>query len=386
MKSYSNYILAIFLFWGYTINCQNITYEFSNAQITNVGANDSYEVDVMISSTTDFKLGSGQLYFDYNPLAFGNSIETNGMVTITTTGHTLGETSGPFGIYTSFITNDNTSSRLSFSWQQALSSGCISTNNATGVPTSIFHLRIDFIAGGSSVDPEVCFTSVPPFDDQTFTACGPEATCTFPDCVDSPGMQLTDDNFDCSAYLPLPLPIIMSFFTARLKNEKEVELDWETEVEINNDYFQIERSQDGYTFENIGEVSGAGSTSRRSSYQYLDFEPNKGINYYRLKQVDYDGTYEYSEIRAVEVDVDVNLGEVSVYPNPASEFITVSLEKTPIRGVILLINGMGQAVISQALEEGSTTYTLQVDHLPKGIYWIRIGGDTPEFTSKVVIQ
>ena len=105
-------IIALTIILGVgTIYGQDITYTFANAQNTNDGSNDFYEVDVLIKSSADFKLGSGQLYFNYNIAAFGPNVSANGKLEYTQpTGYILGEVYG-FPAYKGFIQNDNTSSR-----------------------------------------------------------------------------------------------------------------------------------------------------------------------------------------------------------------------------------------------------------------------------------
>lgn len=90
------------------------------------------------------------------------------------------------------------------------------------------------------------------------------------------------------------LPVELGYFKAEL-DDNIVNLHWITLSELNNDYFQIERTNN-YDFENIGKVNGFGTTILRQEYFFTDYNPLNGVNYYRLKQVDYDGKYEYSNI------------------------------------------------------------------------------------------
>lgn len=111
----------------------------------------------------------------------------------------------------------------------------------------------------------------------------------------------------------VPLPVELLNFDAHLNNGK-VDLFWATASETNNDYFLIQRiPQGGSEFENIGMVDGFGTSNQINTYQTIDPNPLEGVSYYRLKQVDFDGNYSYSEIRAVN-----NSGEKSVqlFPNP----------------------------------------------------------------------
>ncbi len=98
-----------------------------------------------------------------------------------------------------------------------------------------------------------------------------------------------------------PLPIELLSFTAKYQDGK-VLLKWATGSEINNDFFTLERSHDAVNAEAIGFVEGAGNSSQTLHYNFVDHDPLPGISYYRLKQTDYDGSFEYSQWVAVQVD------------------------------------------------------------------------------------
>lgn len=124
-----------------------------------------------------------------------------------------------------------------------------------------------------------------------------------------------------------PLPIELVSFSAEPTKDETVKLNWITAVEIQNDHFTIERSVNGTDFVEVTRVAGKGNSSETSYYNALDLQPNKGTNYYRLKQTDYNGEFTYSDI------ISVNFGEVTVeptvtvYPNPVnnSSAVTISL-------------------------------------------------------------
>jgi hypothetical protein len=113
-----------------------------------------------------------------------------------------------------------------------------------------------------------------------------------------------------------PLPVELVFFRATVQNDGTVLTQWETANEINNDYFAIERSSNGSEFVQIGTVPGKGTTRIRQNYQWLDKEPLRGTSYYRLRQIDNDGTYSYSRIVAVINNAD-GVSTVALYPNPS---------------------------------------------------------------------
>lgn len=128
------------------------------------------------------------------------------------------------------------------------------------------------------------------------SVCGHPATYTSPcDGSYDPAMTYT---------FGIPLPIELAHFFGVATEDKSL-LMWTTFSEINNDYFAVERSGDGYVWEMLGLVQGAGTSSQVIDYRYYDSEPLEYVNYYRLKQVDFDGKYEYSDIVSVKHEVSI---------------------------------------------------------------------------------
>jgi hypothetical protein len=116
---------------------------------------------------------------------------------------------------------------------------------------------------------------------------------------------------DCDA-----LPITLLYFNAQAR-DNVVYLNWATSTEVNNDFFTIEKSKYGSDWQEISTVDGAGFSNRLLKYSYLDSEPYPGLSYYRLKQTDFDGRFEYSDVRAVNFESQGVIAKI--YPNPAKE-------------------------------------------------------------------
>ncbi|MEM6770048.1 MAG: T9SS type A sorting domain-containing protein, partial [Bacteroidota bacterium] len=158
------------------------------------------------------------------------------------------------------------------------------------------------------------------------------------------------------------LPVELSEFTATVLPKQRVQLDWRTLTEDGNSHFDVERSTDGRTFALLGAVAGAGDSSEEQWYDYVDENAATGVNYYRLRQVDLDGTETLSEVRQVTVESAVNL---RVYPNPAAAELWIdSFAGGPVR----VLNLQGQVVLQQTLVEGES---LDVRRLPAGGYVLR---------------
>ncbi|MEL6276749.1 MAG: T9SS type A sorting domain-containing protein, partial [Bacteroidota bacterium] len=360
------------------ISAQSITFAIANKVTTT----DSVFFDVTLASTSPFKLGSGLLYFNYNTAAFGPNVVANNAVKISfPTGAVLGQVAF-FPVYTSFIENDNTSDRFAFSFQQGVSSGTIPADNITSTPAVLFRVAIAFTTGGNGQADDLCFESSEIFDDQFFTACGPDALGS-PDCFNFPGTQLADDVFECNAALPVELVD----FWAQANRRGEVELSWQTETEINNDYFVVEHATEAGEFQAILRVDGAGTHYGTLDYAALHPNPVPGNNYYRLKQVDYDGTFTHSDLRRVIIARSAGVNGVEIYPNPTTSFVRVDFTQALAeKGRIELFNWHGQQVRSMALAPGAFGQQLDVDDLPRGTYLLRVDFGEHSSTKKLVLQ
>jgi hypothetical protein len=153
---------------------------------------------------------------------------------------------------------------------------------------------------------------------------------------DLTGPGTLDKNYDPDTS---PLPIQLLFFKVN-RVEKSLILEWSTASELNFDYFSVERSSNGTDFKEIFQIKGHGTTNERNDYKVLDNQPLIGKNYYRLKSVDYDLTFEYSPVVVAESKTDK---QVVVYPNPAVDrTINVRTNFSPQEGDrIEIYNNLG---------------------------------------------
>lgn len=165
------------------------------------------------------------------------------------------------------------------------------------------------------------------------------------------------------------LPIELLKFTAG-KVDREVILKWSTASELNNDYMEIERAIDGVQFEALGRVIGAGTSSVVNHYELTDENPFEGVNYYRLKQVDFDGTITYSNTLSVE------FGDASknflIYPNPGKQGdqLTIVGEITPDTK-IELVDQTGRVVLEQQIYRPEDRVHLNLSSVQAGLYAVR---------------
>ncbi len=157
-----------------------------------------------------------------------------------------------------------------------------------------------------------------------------------------------DEEWDCTWALYIDVPVELISFEARQVGSKSL-LEWVTASEVNNDFFSIEHSKDGSTYTTIGRIEGHGNSNDRLDYQFVDTDPALGINYYRLKQVDFDGAFEYSEVRVFAFDGEEK--SISFYPNPSSDFIQIF--GTEVGDQVYLYNTEGKEVKKFDVEEGA---------------------------------
>ncbi len=168
------------------------------------------------------------------------------------------------------------------------------------------------------------------------------------------------------------LPVEMVFFTAENKANK-IELNWQTATEINNDFFEVQRSFDGKVFEVIGLVEGNGNSMASIDYSFNDYSPLAGESYYRLRQVDYDGAFEYSEVVRIVREEGSDLVAV---PNPTqSQNIKLRLSGFhPEQKVQVTIFDLQGRRYYQAIHNPSDfNRALPIDqHLNSGIYIVNV--------------
>lgn len=167
-------------------------------------------------------------------------------------------------------------------------------------------------------------------------------------------------------------------FDATLKNNQVI-LDWTTAQEEDNARFYIERSTDGTAYETIGAVSGSGNTTLAQAYYFIDRNPRAGLNFYRLRDLDYTGKTTYSTAVAIELTQDET---ISVYPNPvtAQLYIAGQLDDN---ATYQIVNQLGEVLQIGVLTNDNN---VSVANLPQGLYFINIQNGDRLFTERLIKQ
>ena len=178
------------------------------------------------------------------------------------------------------------------------------------------------------------------------------------------------------------LPVELAFFEAT-KHGAIAILDWRTLSEMNNAHFIVQRSFDGNRFTDISQIDGAGTTNIPQDYQFVDDAPQNGFNYYRLKQVDFDGAFEYSQVRVLDFRTNDTNSSLLVYPTIADKNVHIVASVSPDAASYgEIYDMMGKKVWDFSYDVLSVPVVVDVSALPPGHYFMRIDGQTGRFIKR----
>lgn len=184
------------------------------------------------------------------------------------------------------------------------------------------------------------------------------------------------------------LPVKLASFDVTT-DAKKVTLDWSTAMELNNDHFEILRSNDGKAWESISSVKGHGTTSLTNTYKMYDESPLSGINYYEIKQFDMDGKFSISEMKAVKFRSGVN-SVLKVSPNPAHDGnITFSTTSTYKNVEVTITNVNGGIILKEIITSvnAGAINKLKLQQAPvAGLYILTLRSADLFETTKVMVN
>jgi len=388
-----SYLLIIFIVsFHHSLLAQvGIHFTFANPNITSNGSDSFLEFDVMAEATGNSQFKLAQVYIDYNTAGFGTNIVGSGNVTITNGTLLLDTFQGTppnfgAGSYTPSA-NDNTSSKIAI--QNTFNYSTFGTYTGMGyelsntlgtTPRQYVHVAIKILDPNASA--VLSFDStVSQFELQQYyyTTTGADDQTNYTPVT-------TGD------WLVLPLPVELVSFSA-LPKESNVELKWQTATEINNYGFDLERRLrgDDETWKKIGFVAGAGNSNSLKQYSYIDKNPVGGSQFvYRLKQIDNDGQYEYSD--EVEIEIVPATYELSQnYPNPFNPVTKIKFSLIQNGRVkIKIYNTLGEEVreiINKEYEFGYHEVEFNSMGLASGVYLYRIeAGDFVDVKKMMLLK
>lgn len=343
-----------------------IDFEIQNATYTGTaGVDQAFEFDVMMKADRPGSYHSrGMIYMYYNTALFGNSIIANGNVSYTE-GDLLTETIGGFLQKYSTVNDgvDNGSSFV-FTWQptfdNTFSANYFGTGDATHteVPDTfddVYHFKMDI-----------------PSANQSAALTLTDAGLSF-DFTNMLGQQfLIDTTGTEQPYSDGFLPVELLSFSAEKLTQDRVELQWVTTAELNNDLFSIEKMTDNGEFVEIGTVDGQGTTRETTNYTFVDDTRMGEVNQYRLRQIDFDGSFVYSEV--VEVTFEFATQQFYAYPTIATDFVNFKAKgelDADYRFSVMDLNGktLQAGVLSQGVRGGEVRIPLA--GASAGMYFIR---------------
>ena len=199
---------------------------------------------------------------------------------------------------------------------------------------------------------------------------------------DNDGLGFTN-GVDIGILVSGVLPVELTHFKGN-KINGGIQLDWETASEIDNDYFTIEKSEDGINFEEIFYINGAGTTDNVTTYQYLDEDPINGTNYYRLKQTDYNGTTSFSDVIAVEYSI-FNPTNILLFPTIATSNIQIQLQEVSENDIVVeVFDIMGRKVKETMINAYYNDLFLNINELHTGHYIVRLTNGNSIITKRFI--
>ena len=182
-----------------------------------------------------------------------------------------------------------------------------------------------------------------------------------------------------------PLPVRDLQFTAKPASQSII-LNWTTKAEVNTKNYIAERSVDGVRFNAIGSLNARGNSNQLSQYNLVDYNVDNGVwYYYRIRQVDIDGTERLSDIRRARIESGAD--KLILQPNPASSSVRIILPFRYTNATVSLTDASGKLVKDQSMtSSGTGVYVLNIESLSAGVYYVKVVADNKVYTEKLVKQ
>ncbi|PCJ24690.1 MAG: hypothetical protein COA97_09290 [Flavobacteriales bacterium] len=184
------------------------------------------------------------------------------------------------------------------------------------------------------------------------------------------------------------LPIELTSFNGQNKGAYNI-LNWQTATEINNDFFTIEKSKNARDWGVATKIKGAGNSNVLLDYDWTDNAPFSKITYYRLKQTDFDGRFEYSQIIAINSEMSEVFEISDLFPNPAEDYFNFTYKGVEDKTLLIQIyNHIGILVLEKTINDlqNNSQQTIKTDDLAKGIYFVKFLQEGKQKTSKLIIS
>ncbi len=283
-------------------------------------------------------------------------------------------TAGPFALAT-----PNGGSTYAGNSLQTVVWGVAGSNAA---PINCANVRITLSTDGGFTYPTTILASTP--NDGTENIIMPNISTTTArirvECVfaNYSFFDISDANFT----ITFTIPVNLIDFGAVAQKSK-VLAQWKTAQEINSHSFVVERSADGTHFEAAGTIAAAGNSSIARAYAFTDNNPYNGLNYYRLKIIDKDGSFKYSQVVTVKF---AQAFDLQLSPNPANDQVKIVGKMLSGNSVVQLFNGNGQLVFSRTYANASTINdAINLQQYPAGVYRVKITNGENTMNKKLLV-
>ena len=245
-----------------------------------------------------------------------------------------------------------------------------SNNMGYNYRTEMFSVKLD---GSGTIRPfGFAYTTCTSYDSYSKASISPDGTKVI---FSSDWNLLGSNNSNVYAYVSTTstvLPVSLISFNGTM-NDKDVFLKWTTASEQNNKGFEILRSTDNFHWSQIGFIDGNGNSNSISNYQYVDKNPSPGIYYYKLKQIDFDGQFSYSDIIVLDIGREDRL---TLFPNPTTGlFKIVGADVADVK----IYNSLGQLI-----QDSSHSTNFDISKFNHGTYYALITTATKVYTKKVI--
>jgi hypothetical protein len=343
------------------IVAQNISLSFDDIQVDPSDSTLSFAIMMSASAPGTYHTG-GNIYVTYSTASFGANAASNGRVTLSRAASSLTPNS-----YTLNVVDVFSGSTLNIDWSNlsvlfGFPSGYLEVPTT---PDTLVRVTMKYINPSQAVNIA--------FDQSTTNG----KTLWFDGVNPGTIVPYNSPHTYSSALIipPTTLPVEWISFTADRLDSRNIQLRWETDNEVNNDYFVVQRSVDAEFFEDIGEVDGSGNTEEPKTYMFLDNNYQANINYYRLKQVDFNGTFSFSNIVEVRFEGKEDFLAFHVFPSPVRDYLNVqALGKMNNSYQVKIFDQTGRQVYEDFIDKDHHMRRLDVRNWVEGIYNYEIIG------------
>jgi len=201
---------------------------------------------------------------------------------------------------------------------------------------------------------------------------------------------------DVSITEQLTLPVELISFEATCQNDAVI-LEWQTVSEINNDFFTIEKSENGLDYYPIATINGNGNSTVKNNYRWTDnnsigftntriqngYKNTEERTYYRLKQTDFDGKFDYFEPKSVDCN---HLNPISIYPNPFQNNFTITLQQNMKFPVTIMVKDyLGRTTYREVITTKTQFYHVQLNQkFTTGTYFLNVFNESEQFIQKII--